>query len=435
MTHASSGGWTTRWTRRAPDPGRSSTTSATVSACTRGGRRSGASWRRTPSCSRPRRPSTGSASAGRFTTEVARRPAPEQPRRRARRPLPARRRRPVVRQHVLRRARVRRRRRDAPGPRARGQARRRARASRAACSGTNRSSTRCAAGRTRATASPSGSGRSARSPTTAGSRVRTAARSSARPPEFAAKKLTAALERQGRAIAGAARASARRGPRARPIADVESITVGRLIRLTNQISDNFFAEMLAKHLDATSTHPGTTAGGSAAAARFARRFGATPTSWTARGSRAATAPRRARSCGCCAGCTDHRDVRAVLRRRWPARASAERSRTAEDEPPLPREDRHDQRRQRPLGLLPRGVGRPDRVLDPDERRRLQLRRRPPDPGRDDADHRASTADFSKGQTLRNQPISFSSFGSSITSVPISCALFHFEPPGSAPATR
>ena len=33
--------------------------------------------------------------------------------------------------------------------------------------------------------------------------------------------------------------------------------------------------MLAKHLDATPTHPGTTAGGSAAAERFASRFGAT----------------------------------------------------------------------------------------------------------------------------------------------------------------
>ena len=93
------------------------------------------------------------------------------------------------------------------------------------------------------------------------------------PPEFAAKRLASALERIGVKIGGGAGVS-RAGARAKPIADVESITVGRLVRLTNQISDNFFAEMLAKHLDATSSHPGTTNGGSAAAARFAARFGA-----------------------------------------------------------------------------------------------------------------------------------------------------------------
>ena len=95
------------------------------------------------------------------------------------------------------------------------------------------------------------------------------------PPEFAAQKLEAALERRGIKIGGRAGVS-RAGSRAKQIAAANSITVARLIRLTNQISDNFFAEMLAKHLDATPTHPGTTNGGSAAAARFAHRFGSTP---------------------------------------------------------------------------------------------------------------------------------------------------------------
>jgi D-alanyl-D-alanine carboxypeptidase/D-alanyl-D-alanine-endopeptidase (penicillin-binding protein 4) len=110
------------------------------------------------------------------------------------------------------------------------------------------------------------------------------------PPEFAAKKLARALERRGIRIGGQAGVS-QAGPRAKPIAAVESITVARLVRLTNQISDNFFAEMLAKHLDATPTHPGTTAGGAAAAVRFAGRFGATARlvdgSGLARGNRAA----------------------------------------------------------------------------------------------------------------------------------------------------
>jgi serine-type D-Ala-D-Ala carboxypeptidase/endopeptidase (penicillin-binding protein 4) len=111
-----------------------------------------------------------------------------------------------------------------------------------------------------------------------------------RPPEFAAKKLTAALKRKGIRIEGSAGVS-NAGARAREIAEVESITVGRLIRLTNQISDNFFAEILAKHLDATPTHPGTTAGGSASSERFAARFGSRPHlvdgSGLARGNRAA----------------------------------------------------------------------------------------------------------------------------------------------------
>ena len=111
-----------------------------------------------------------------------------------------------------------------------------------------------------------------------------------RPPEFAAKKLRAALRRRGIRIEGSAGVS-NAGTGAREIAAVDSITVGRLLRLTNQVSDNFFAEILAKHLDAAPTHQGTTDGGSAAAERFASRFGATSHlvdgSGLARGNRAA----------------------------------------------------------------------------------------------------------------------------------------------------
>ena len=94
-----------------------------------------------------------------------------------------------------------------------------------------------------------------------------------RPPEFAAKKLAAALKQRGIRIGGNAR-SGPTGPRAKEVAAAASITMTRLARLTNVISDNFLAEILAKHLDATPSHPGTTAGGSGAAARFASRFGA-----------------------------------------------------------------------------------------------------------------------------------------------------------------
>jgi D-alanyl-D-alanine carboxypeptidase/D-alanyl-D-alanine-endopeptidase (penicillin-binding protein 4) len=111
-----------------------------------------------------------------------------------------------------------------------------------------------------------------------------------RPPEFAAKKLEAALKRRGIRVEGSAGVS-QAGASAKEIATERSITVGRLIRLTNQVSDNFFAEMLGKHLDATPTHPGTTDGGAAAAERFAGRFGSQPHlvdgSGLARGNRAA----------------------------------------------------------------------------------------------------------------------------------------------------
>jgi D-alanyl-D-alanine carboxypeptidase/D-alanyl-D-alanine-endopeptidase (penicillin-binding protein 4) len=95
-----------------------------------------------------------------------------------------------------------------------------------------------------------------------------------RPPEFAAKRLAAALRHRGIRIRGGAGVG-RAGRRAKQLAEARSITVKRLIRLTNVISDNFFAEMLAKHLDTTASHPGTTAGGAAAAARFGRGYGAT----------------------------------------------------------------------------------------------------------------------------------------------------------------
>jgi D-alanyl-D-alanine carboxypeptidase/D-alanyl-D-alanine-endopeptidase (penicillin-binding protein 4) len=111
-----------------------------------------------------------------------------------------------------------------------------------------------------------------------------------RPPEFAAKKLETALKHRGIKVEGSAGVS-QAGTGAKDITEEKSITVGRLIRLTNQVSDNFFAEMLAKHLDATPTHPGTTNGGAAAAERFAGRFGSQPHlvdgSGLARGNRAA----------------------------------------------------------------------------------------------------------------------------------------------------
>jgi D-alanyl-D-alanine carboxypeptidase/D-alanyl-D-alanine-endopeptidase (penicillin-binding protein 4) len=93
------------------------------------------------------------------------------------------------------------------------------------------------------------------------------------PPEFAAQKLAAALERRGIRVDGPA--GVRAAPDdARLLAEAKSISLERLVQITNTTSDNFFAETLAKHMDAAPGHPGTTAGGSGAVAGFARRLGA-----------------------------------------------------------------------------------------------------------------------------------------------------------------
>ena len=111
----------------------------------------------------------------------------------------------------------------------------------------------------------------------------------ANPPAFAAARLDDALEarhipvrlkpRAGITPAGAA-----------VLASVESPPMSRLIRLTNEPSDNFFAETLLKDLAHQAGGVGTTARGAAIAARFARRLGARPRlvdgSGLARGNRA-----------------------------------------------------------------------------------------------------------------------------------------------------
>ncbi|HYH58258.1 MAG TPA: D-alanyl-D-alanine carboxypeptidase [Thermoleophilaceae bacterium] len=94
-----------------------------------------------------------------------------------------------------------------------------------------------------------------------------------RPPEFAAQKLADALRRRGIRIGGRAGVSRARG-RVRSIARARSLTVERLVELTNTVSDNFFAETLAKRLHAATGRRGTTDGGARRVTRFARGLGA-----------------------------------------------------------------------------------------------------------------------------------------------------------------
>jgi D-alanyl-D-alanine carboxypeptidase/D-alanyl-D-alanine-endopeptidase (penicillin-binding protein 4) len=53
----------------------------------------------------------------------------------------------------------------------------------------------------------------------------------------------------------------------------KSDTIAQLVAATNKPSDNFYAEMLLKRLDAASGHTGTTRGGVAAVERYARSLG------------------------------------------------------------------------------------------------------------------------------------------------------------------
>jgi serine-type D-Ala-D-Ala carboxypeptidase/endopeptidase (penicillin-binding protein 4) len=95
------------------------------------------------------------------------------------------------------------------------------------------------------------------------------------PPAFAAARLDAALARRRVRVDKAPRAG-RTPHAARPLANVESPPMARLIRLTNKPSDNFFAEMLLKGVALQATGRGTTRRGARLAAGFARRIGGRP---------------------------------------------------------------------------------------------------------------------------------------------------------------
>lgn len=92
------------------------------------------------------------------------------------------------------------------------------------------------------------------------------------PPAFAAARLDDALEARGIAIRR--KPSARKAPRGLDVlASVDSPPMERIIRLMNEPSDNFFAEMLAKDVAMQVNGRGTTSAGAALVAGFARRLG------------------------------------------------------------------------------------------------------------------------------------------------------------------
>jgi D-alanyl-D-alanine carboxypeptidase/D-alanyl-D-alanine-endopeptidase (penicillin-binding protein 4) len=93
------------------------------------------------------------------------------------------------------------------------------------------------------------------------------------PPRFAAARLDDALGRRGIHVRRAP-AAGRTPAGSEVVASVDSPPMGRLVRITNKGSDNFFAEMLLKGLARQASGRGTTAGGVNLVTRFARRLGA-----------------------------------------------------------------------------------------------------------------------------------------------------------------
>ena len=141
------------------------------------------------------------------------------------------------------------------------------------------------------------------------------------PPLVAARAFARALERRDVVIGGAARAG-RTAPAALPLAAQSSATMAEIARLTNRPSDNFNAETLIKALGEEFGARGTTARGRRRGAPHDdAASGCAPGSRTARASRAPTARRRARWCGCSGTWPATRPApRSRPRWRWPGAA-------------------------------------------------------------------------------------------------------------------
>jgi D-alanyl-D-alanine carboxypeptidase/D-alanyl-D-alanine-endopeptidase (penicillin-binding protein 4) len=92
------------------------------------------------------------------------------------------------------------------------------------------------------------------------------------PPRFVAERFRAALRSRGIKVLRSGRAGA--APGTLPsIASVPSPTLAALVRRTNQISDNYFAETLLKGLGARFAQGGTTLAGTAVVRSFEKQLG------------------------------------------------------------------------------------------------------------------------------------------------------------------
>jgi len=92
------------------------------------------------------------------------------------------------------------------------------------------------------------------------------------PPAFAAERLRVSLRREDVAVARYVR-TGNAPADAKTVAAVESPPLGSIVRRTNQVSDNYFAEMLLKGIGARSGGAGSTSAGARVARAYAREAG------------------------------------------------------------------------------------------------------------------------------------------------------------------
>jgi D-alanyl-D-alanine carboxypeptidase/D-alanyl-D-alanine-endopeptidase (penicillin-binding protein 4) len=98
----------------------------------------------------------------------------------------------------------------------------------------------------------------------------------ANPPSFVAQRFDAWLDIRGIDVARAPRAG--RAPRtAEPVASVRSPSLAALVRWTNHISDNYYAEMLLKGLGARFGKAGSTVAGARVVRKFQEELGVSST--------------------------------------------------------------------------------------------------------------------------------------------------------------
>jgi D-alanyl-D-alanine carboxypeptidase/D-alanyl-D-alanine-endopeptidase (penicillin-binding protein 4) len=98
----------------------------------------------------------------------------------------------------------------------------------------------------------------------------------ANPPSFVAQRLDAWLDIRGVDVARAPRAGD--SPRTtEPVAAVQSPSIAALVRWTNHISDNYYAEMILKGLGARSGNAGSTAAGASIVRKFQEGLGVNST--------------------------------------------------------------------------------------------------------------------------------------------------------------
>ena len=167
-------------------------------------------------------------------------------------------------------------------------------------------------------------------------------------------------------------------------------TVAELVESTNEPSNNFFAEMLLKRLAVDAGTQGTTRPAPARSAPTPARSAPASAPRTAPASAARTRPRPSRSASCSPRCSTSPPPTSSTSR-CPAPASRARSPTAWRAPPpraaaAPRRARS--AASRALSGYCDRARRPDRLLDPDERDRVELHGRAEPPGPDGRGDRA-----------------------------------------------